>query len=158
MTVDDETSWSDLESQLVEQQSRLRSDRGVQLHLVHWTVQGSGAAFERLLHPRITGELIHRLNRRRSENEAVFWTLEIEPVFDSEQPALWRQLTTPLGEHTRVLDEIAHRMDEMFGSSADKMHPLGILNEQARRRIFERALQDGLYWLEPEPQSLRPAG
>src|SRR5690606_1458662 len=123
LTIDEQTAWSDLEEQLFEQQRRLRSECHVELHIVHWTVQGSGAAFERLLHPRFRAELISRLNHRRPGSDPLTWTMGVDPVIDPLQLARWRQQKTPLGAFLRELDEFAPHVDTMFGTSAGGPHP-----------------------------------
>jgi DNA repair protein SbcD/Mre11 len=158
LTIDDEVSWSGLEDQLSQQQRRLRLESQVELHIVHWTVQGSGAAFERLLHPRFRAELISRLNHRRSGNDALTWTMAVDPVVAPQQLARWRQQNTPLGAYLRELDELAPRIDGMFGTSTVGPHPLGSMNKHSQQQILQHAVRDGLYWLGADQQTLRSAG
>jgi DNA repair protein SbcD/Mre11 len=158
LTIDEQTTSSDLEEQLFEQQRRLRLEGQVELHIVCWTLQGSGAAFERLLHPRFRAELISRMNHRRPGNNPLIWTMGIDPVVAPQQLARWRQQNTPLGIFLRELDELAPQIGQMFGTSADGPHPLGAMNEHSRQQILQRAARDGLYWLGADQQTLRSAG
>jgi DNA repair protein SbcD/Mre11 len=157
VSIDEQTQWIDLEAQLLEQQRRLRFESQVELNIVHWTVQGSGPALETLLHPRFRTQLVSRLNHRRPGSDPVIWTMAVEPVVDPQQLARWRQQKTPLGAYLRELDELAPQIETMFGASAGGAHPLGSMNEQTQQQILQQAMREGLYWLQPDQQTLRSA-
>jgi DNA repair protein SbcD/Mre11 len=158
VTLDEQTVWPDLEAQLLDQQRRLRFESHVELHLVHWTVQGSGAAFEKLLQPRFRAELIGRMNRGQPGSDRFTWTIAVEPVVEPDQLVVWRQQETPLAAFLRELDDLAPQMDGMFGTSTGGAHPLGAMNEHTQQQILQQAIREGLYWLGSDQQKMRSAG